>query len=81
MQRPVEIFHILTTPSESLVIVIPSFACKVMDLIEAEVTGTGSRLVMIWSTDKVQICQNLIAPSSDAEIREEGEKNIREVML
>jgi len=78
---PDEISHVLTTPSESLVMAMPYFACKVTDLIEAEGKGAGSILVMIGSIDEVPICQNLIDPSSDAEIREEGEENIREVML
>jgi hypothetical protein len=36
LQRPVEMSQIFTTPSESLEMIIPSFACRVMDLIGEE---------------------------------------------
>jgi len=32
------------------------------------------------SVDEPPICQNLIDPSSDAEMREEGEENVRDLM-
>ena len=80
LQRPVEISQVFTIPSESLVIVIPSSACRVMDLIGAEVDGSGSGLITAGSISGAPICQNLIDLSLDAEMRVVGEENAREVM-
>ena len=79
MQRPVERFQILTIPSESLVIVTPSCVCRVMDFIAAEVRDADFGSASTGS-DGIPICQNLTDWSWDAEIREEEDKNAREVM-
>jgi hypothetical protein len=79
LQRPVEMSQTLTTPSESLEITIPSFGCRLMDLIGAEADGMDSESVPTGPVDKVPICQNLIDRSLDNEIREE--ENAREEML
>ena len=68
-------------PSESLVMVIPSFVCRVMDLIGAEAGDPDSGLVTIGSIDGAPICQNLTNLSIDAEMRVVGEENVREVIL
>jgi len=70
--------QVFTTPAESLEIAIPLFTCRPTDLIEAKTGGVGTKSVVTGSADEVLICQNLIDPSQDDEIREE--KNIREVM-
>ena len=72
--------QVLTTPSPSHEITMPSFVCRVMDLIGAEARGVDCGSVIAGSDDEVPICQNLIDLSKDDEIREEGEENIREVM-
>jgi hypothetical protein len=64
LQWPVEISQILTTPLESLEIAMPSFACRVMDLIGAEARGVDSRSVTAGSPNRSAICQNLTDPSS-----------------
>jgi hypothetical protein len=69
--------HILTTPAESLEIAIPSFACRLMDMIGAEVGDMDSGSVTNGSAEAL-ICQNLTDLSLDAEMREE--ENVREVM-
>ena len=70
----------MTTPSESLVIVRPSFACKAMDWIGAEVIDVGFRSVTTESFGRAPISQTLTDLSLDAVIREEGEENSREVI-
>ena len=79
LQMPVEISQVLTIPSESLVIVIPSFACRVIDLISVELSDVDSGSVLTGS-DGTSICQNLTDLSADAEMREEEEENAREVI-
>ena len=73
--------QVLTTPSTSHEIAIPSFVCRVMDLIGAEVRDVDWGSVIAGSDGEVPICQNLIELSQDDEIREEGEENTREVIL
>ena len=65
--------HILSVPAESLEIAIPSSVCRLTDLVEAEESD-----VNFGSVDEVPICQNLTDRSLDAEMREEGEENLRE---
>src|SRR5882757_5069789 len=77
---PVERSHTLTTPDESLVIVVPSSACRLIDLIEAEAGSVESELAAARCVDGTPICQNLTDWSWDVEMREEGEENEREVM-
>ena len=72
--------QVLTTPSPSHEIAMPSFVCRVMDLIGAKTRDVDWRSVIAGSDDEVPICQNLIELSSDDEIREEWEENAREVM-
>ena len=72
--------QVFTTPSESHVMTIPSFACKVIDLMLCEVGSVDSGSV-ITGSDGVPVCQNLIDWSSDAEMREEGEENVRELTI
>ena len=79
LQWPVERSQVLTTPSESLEIAMPSLACRVMDFIGAEVGGVDLGLLATRFVDGAPICQNLIDWSSDAEMREE-EENVREMM-
>ena len=81
VQRPVEISQVFTIPPKSLVIVIPSFACRVMDVIGNEVVDVDFGLVATRSVDRAPICQNLTDLSTDAEIRVDGEENTSEVML
>ena len=78
LQWPVERSQVLTTPSESLEIAMPSFACRVMDLIGDKVGGVDSGSLATGSVDKAPICQNLTDLSPDAEMREEEEENVRE---
>ena len=59
---------------------IPSFACRVMDLIGTEVQDPDSGLVTTGSIDGAPICQNLTDLSLDAEMRVVGDENAREVM-
>ena len=59
---------------------MPSFVCRVMNLIGAEAREVDCRSVIAGSINEVPICQNLIDLSRDDEMREEGEENIREVM-
>ena len=74
--------QILIIPSESLIIVMPSFACRVLDWIGAEVIGgVDFELVTAGSINEALICQNLTDPSQDAEMRENGEENVREIIL
>ena len=61
-------------------IVIPSSACRVMDLIGAEVRGADFGSIMAGSIDGAPICQNLTDLSTDAEIRVVGEENAREAI-
>ena len=56
-------------------IVTPSFACRVTDLMVAEVRDVDSGLAMAWP--RAPICQNLTEGSPDTEMREEGEENAR----
>ena len=70
--------QVLTTPSESLEIAMPSFVCRVIDLIGAKV---DFELHATGSIEKVPICQNLTDWSLDAEMRDEEEENVREVMV
>jgi hypothetical protein len=79
LQWPVERFQILTTPSESLEIAIPSLAWRVMDLI-GELWGIGFGSVTSGDIDEALICQNFTDPSEDAEMREVGEENTKEVI-
>ena len=67
--------QVLTTPSESLVIVTPSLAYRVMDLIIVE--DIDLEPVPIVSVNGMPIYQNLIDWSSDAVMREEEEENTR----
>ena len=67
-------------PSESLVMMIPSFFCKAMDLIGAEVGNVDFGLITAGSIGGVPICQNLTDLSRDAEMRVVGEENSREVI-
>jgi hypothetical protein len=60
--------------------VIPSFACRVMDLIGAEVRDADFGLVTAKSIDGAPICQNLTDSSIDAEMRVVGVENTREVI-
>ena len=72
--------QVLTTPSPSHEIAMPSFVCRAMDLIGAKTRDVDWRSVIAGCDDEVPICQNLIELSSDDEMREEGEENAREVM-
>ena len=63
--------QVLTTPVESLEMVMPFFACRQIDLIEAEVTSVESVLLATRSVYGAPTRQNFIDPSSDDEIREE----------
>ena len=63
----------MTTPSESLVIVRPSFACKAIDWIGAEVVGVGFMSVTTEFFDRAPISQTLTDFYLDAVMREEGE--------
>ena len=67
-------------PSESLVMTIPSFACRVMDLTGAEAGDTDFGSITTGSIDGAPICQNLTDLSLDAEMRVMGEENAREVI-
>ena len=82
---PVEISQIFAIPSKWLVITMPSFACRVMDLIGAEERGVDRcvdfGLFTAGSVDWAPICQSLTESSIDAEMRVVGEENTREVML
>ena len=78
MQKPVKISQVLTTPAESLEITIPSFVCRVTDLIEADASGTSSELVVTGSVSGALICQKLIDPSSDKKMRDK--ENVRNQM-
>ena len=80
LQWPVEISQVFTTPSASLEIATPALVCRLTDLIEGGLGGVDSGSVAAVSADRLLICQNLIEKSLDAEIREEGEENIREVI-
>jgi hypothetical protein len=51
--------QVFTTPSESLVIVIPSLAWRAIDIISAEVRDVDFRSVISGSIDGAPICQNL----------------------
>ena len=77
----VEISQAFITPSESYVITIPSFDCRVIDLIDTEGRDVGFGSIMGRSVDWAPICQNLTDLSSDAEMRVVEEENIREVIL
>ena len=66
---PVEISQTLSTLSESDVKTVPSFDCRVTDLISAEGEDAGFRSIMVWSVDWAPICQNLTDLSWDADIR------------
>ena len=79
LQRPVERSQILTTPSESVEMAIPSLAWRVMDLI-GEVEGIEFGSATSGDVDEVPICQNFTDLSWPAEIREVGEENVREVI-
>ena len=70
--------QILTTPSESLVIVMPSFACRAMLWIGAEATDIDFGSITVKSVNGVSIFQTLTDLSVDAVMREEGEENVRE---
>ena len=70
LQKPVERSQIFTTPSESLEIAEPLFACREMDLTGAETGGVDLKPVATGSV-KALICQNLTELSLDAEIRVE----------
>ena len=65
LQRPVEVSQILTTPSKSHVVVVPSFVCRVMELISAEVRDMDPKTIIAGSVDGVLICQNLTDLSSN----------------
>ena len=89
VQRPVERSHVRTTPAASLEIAISSLVCRLMDVIGiwgsgvefgSEGIGAGSGSTTAVSIDKVPICQNLTVLSIDAEMRDEGEENVREVI-
>ena len=67
-------------PSESLVMVIPSFVYRVMDLIGAGVRDVDFGSTTTGSIDGAPICQNLTDLSQDAEMRVVGEENAREVI-
>jgi hypothetical protein len=54
---------------------MPSFACRVMDLIGAKVGGVDFGSLATRSDDGTPICQNLTNPVIHAEIREEEEEN------
>ena len=71
LQRPVKISQLFTTPFESVEMAMPSFACRLIDLIGAEAGGMEIRLVVAGSVDEEPICQNLTDLSLDAETREE----------
>ena len=73
--------QVLTTPSPSHEIAMPSFVCRAMDLIGAKTRDVDWRSVIAGSDDEVPICQNLIELSPDDEMREEWEGNAREEML
>ena len=60
---------------------MPSFVCRVIDLIGAEARDMDCGSVIAGSANEVPICQNLIDLSKDDEIREEWEKNVREPMV
>ena len=65
LQRPVEVSQILTTPSKSYVVVVPSFVCRVMELISAAVRDMDPKTIIAGSVDGVLICQNLTDLSSN----------------
>ena len=77
LHRPVEISQVFTTPSMSLDMETPPSACRLADQIEGGVLG----LAMTEPVDGVPICQNLTDLSNDTEMREEGEENVREVII
>jgi hypothetical protein len=52
-----------------------------MDMIGAEAGGVDFGSLATGSVDEAPICQNLTDWSWDAEMREEEEENVREVML
>jgi len=80
LQRLVKISQILTTPSESPVIVMPSFACSVMDWIGAEVVDVNFESVTVGSVNGASICQTLTDLSKDVVMREEGEENTKKAI-
>ena len=80
LQSPVEVSQVFIVPSESLEIVIPSFACRMIDVIGAEVRGVDFGSVVTGSADRAPICQNLIDWSLEVEMRVEEEENAREVI-
>jgi hypothetical protein len=59
---------------------MPSFACRVMDLIGAEAGGVDFGSPVTMSVDEAPICQNLTDRFIDVEMREEEEENVRERM-
>ena len=73
--------QVLTTPYPSHEIAMPSLVCRAIDLIGAKTRDVDWRSVIAGSDDEVPICQNLIELSKDDEMREEGEENVREVIL
>jgi hypothetical protein len=81
LQRPVERSQILITPSKSLEIAIPSLAWRVMDLIGEVWSIVEFGSVASGDVNEAPICQNFTDWSSDAEMREVGEENTREVIL
>jgi hypothetical protein len=59
---------------------MPSFACRVMDLIGAKIDGVDFGLLATRSMDGTPIGQNLTNPVVHVEIRVEVEENLREWM-
>ena len=60
LQRPVERSQVLTVPAESVKVATLSFACTVMDMIDAEVDSVDSESVVTEFIGEVQTGQNLI---------------------
>ena len=77
---PVEISQACITPSESYVVVMPSFDCRVIDSIGAGERDADFRLVIARSVDLASTCQNLTDLSWGAETRVVEEENVREVI-
>ena len=71
LQRPVKISQVFATPFESVEIAIPSFACRLINLIGAKVGCMEVGLVVAGFVDEDLICQNLTDSSLDIEMREE----------
>ena len=79
LQWPVKRSQTVTNPASSLVITMQSFVCTLRVIIEAGEGNLDSELAATGSVDGIPICQNLIDPSMDDEIR--MEENTMEVML